>query len=259
MENSGKISSRSEMKKEDQWKMEDLYASDEVWEQKDIIRFSMNTEKGIFTIGDVNYSIQNKVEVFSNEKSIELTELGAEDVLSVVGLGNRLLSIVVTKGHGVLKLVNTGLFDDSLFNLGDRVYEKVSEGVSIEVPEGTYSLTVAKDGWGSTTEVTIVRGEVTEIDLDTIKGDGPKKGFVTFKINAEDVKMFIDYKEVDISEAVELVYGTHILEVSATGYTTWRGKIMVGSEISVIEITLEEENNQPVEPTEENKNTSANS
>ena len=33
MENSGKISSRSEMKKEDQWKMEDLYASDEVWEQ----------------------------------------------------------------------------------------------------------------------------------------------------------------------------------------------------------------------------------
>ena len=236
-----------------------VHISDEVWEQKDIIRFSMNTEKGIFTIGDVNYSIQNKVEVFSNEESIELTELREEDVLSVVGLGNRLLSIVVTKGHGVLKLVNTELFEGSLFNLGDRIYERVSEGVSIEVQEGAYSLTVAKDGWGSTTEVTIVRGEVTEIDLDTIKGDGPKKGLVTFKLNAEDTKVFIDYTEVDISEAVELVYGTHVLEISATGYTTWRGKIMVGSETSVIEITLEEETNQPVEPTEENKNTSTNS
>ena len=33
MENSGKISSRSAMKTDDQWKLEDLYASDEVWEQ----------------------------------------------------------------------------------------------------------------------------------------------------------------------------------------------------------------------------------
>ena len=77
-----------------------VHISDEVWEQKDIIRFSMNTEKGIFTIGDVNYSIQNKVEVFSNEEKIELTDLGKEDVLSVVGLGNRLLSIVVTREIG---------------------------------------------------------------------------------------------------------------------------------------------------------------
>ena len=236
-----------------------VHISDEVWEQKDIIRFSMNTEKGIFTIGDVNYSIQNKVEVFSNEEKIELTDLGKEDVLSVVGLGNRLLSIVVTRGHGTLKLVNTKMFDDSLFNFGDRIYEKVSEGVSIEVPEGTYSLTIAKDGWGSTAEVTIVRGEVTEIDLDTIKGEGPKTGLVTFKINVEDAKVSVDYKEVTYSEAIELVYGTHVLEISATGYTTWKGKIMVGSENSVIEIELEEDAEHPVESTEEEKNTPANS
>ena len=40
-----------------------VHISDEVWEQKDIRRFSINQEKGVFTIGDVNYSIKNKVEV----------------------------------------------------------------------------------------------------------------------------------------------------------------------------------------------------
>ena len=33
MNNGGKIPARCEMKKEDQWKIEDLYASDELWEQ----------------------------------------------------------------------------------------------------------------------------------------------------------------------------------------------------------------------------------
>ena len=213
-----------------------VHISDEVWEQKDIIRFSMNLTEGVFTIGDVNYSIKNKVEVFSNEEKIELTDLWEEDILSVVGMGNRILSIVVTRGHGSLKLVT-----DSLFNLGDLIYNKVSEGVLINVPEGTYDFTIAKDGWGSTTEITIVRGETTEIDLDTVKGDGPKKGKVTFSINVEDVKVRIDYKEVDHSQPVELVYGTHVLEISATGYTSWRGKIVVGSESSTIEIELEED------------------
>ena len=96
-----------------------LHISDEVWEKKDIIRFAVNMEEGVFTIGDDNYSVKNKVDVFSNEDKIQLTDLWEEDVLSVVGLGNRVLSVVVTRGHGELKLVNTELFKDSLFNFGD--------------------------------------------------------------------------------------------------------------------------------------------
>lgn len=232
-----------------------LHISDEVWEKKDIIRFAVNMEEGVFTIGDDNYSIKNKVDVFSNEDKIQLTDLWEEDVLSVVGLGNRVLSVVVTRGHGELKLVNTELFKDSLFNFGDQIFDKVSEGLVIHVPEGTYDFTVAKDGWGSTTEITIVRGEVTEVDLDSIKGDGPKKGKVTFHINVEDVKVRIDYKEVDHSQPVELVYGTHVLEISATGYTSWRGKIVVGAENSTIEIELVEEDTSSEDDKDTEKNT----
>ena len=228
-----------------------VHISDEIWEQKNVVRFSMDMEKGVFTIGDANYSIKNNVMVFSNTQQIELNDLWEEDVLNVVGQGTRILSIDVVKGHGTLKVVNTSLFNDSLLNLGDMRYEKVQEGLTIKVPEGTYALTVAKDGWGSTTEITINRGETTEIDLDTIKGDGPKKGKISFRINVEDVKVYIDYKEIDHTQPVEVVYGTHVLQISATGYTSWKGKIVVGAEESIIEIELEEDDSGAEKDTEE--------
>lgn len=226
----------------------ELHISDEVWEQKNIIRFSVNQKENIFTIGDVNYSMKGEVPVFSNGEQIDLEDLWEEDVLSVVGKGTQILSVNVEKGHGTLKFTNTALFKESLANIGDLMYVKVEEAVEFYVPEGKHNLTVAKDGWGSTTEITIVRGETLEIDLDTIKGDGPKKGTVIFKINVEDVKVRVDYKEVDVTKPVELVYGTHVLEISAEGYTSWKGKIVVGKESATIEIELEEKTEKPTEP-----------
>ena len=46
----------------------------------------------------------------------------------------------------------------------------------MQVPEGTYELTVANNGWGGSTQVTITRGQTTTVDLDKIKGKGPKTG-----------------------------------------------------------------------------------
>lgn len=215
--------------------------SDQVWEQEKIKRFSIDEEHGIFSIGGTNYSIRNKVVVFSNGEEISIGDLSENDVLSVVGLGNKLLSVNVTTGHGTLCLKNTELFDGSLLNLSDKMYAQISEGVSIEIPEGTYTLTVANDGWGSSREITISRGETTEIDLETMKGPGKKKGMISFRINVEDVKVYIDYELVDHTQAVELTYGTHTLEISASGYESWKKYLMVNSEEATLIIELDEE------------------
>lgn len=232
-----------------------VHLSDEVWEQKNIVRFSVNEEEGILNIGGENYSIRSKVAVFSQGKEITLSDLWEEDRITVVGQGRNVLSIDVERGHGTLRLVNTALFDGSLMNLGDRILEKISEGLSIKVAEGTYELTVAKDGWGSTTEVTIRRGELTEIDLETIKGEGPKKGTVTFQVNVEDAKVYIDHRLVDHTKPLELTYGTHVLEISANGYTGWRKKLLVQSEEATIIVELEKEQETEKEPDESEKET----
>ncbi len=230
--------------------------SSQVWEQEKIKRFSIDEKHGVFSIGETNYSIQNKVVVFSDDKEIPIGDLSENDVLTVVGLGNRILSVNVTTGHGTLVLKNTELFDGSLLNLSDKMYAQISEGVTLELPEGVYTLTVANDGWGGSREITISRDKTTEIDLETLKGPGKKKGMISFQINVEDVKVYIDYELVDHTQAVELTYGTHTLEISAPGYESWKKYLMVNSQEATLIIELEEESEDGGESEESSEDTS---
>lgn len=214
--------------------------SDEVWEQKKVKRFTVDEERGVFTIANTNYSIQEKVVVFSNEQIVSVSELTENDTLTVVGLGNKILSINVTTGHGNLLLRNTELFDGSLLKLNDDMFAEISPDMTMEVPEGTYTLTVANDGWGSSREVVINRGETTEVDLDSMKGEGKKKGLISFRIDVEEVKVYVDYELVDHTQPVEITYGTHTLVVKASGYADWKKYLMVNSEEATLMIELEE-------------------
>lgn len=225
----------------------EIQLSDEVWEYEKIHRFSVKEEEGVFTIADTKYSIRDKVYVFSNSEPIALAELSEEDILTVVGVDKKILSIVVTTGHGTLALTNTKLFEDSFLQLNNDIFVLISDSMEIEVPEGVYTLKVANDGWGGTTEIEILRDERTEIDLDTLKGEGKKKGIVNFEIDVEDVEVYIDNKKVDHTQAVEVTYGTHVLKIEASGYDTWKKYLSVNSEEATITIELAEESEEETE------------
>ena len=111
----------------------------------------------------------------------------------------------------------------------------------MQVAEGTYELTVANNGWGGSTEVTITRGQTTTVDLDAIKGKGPKSGKVRFLIDVTGSVLLIDDKEVDYSDPVKLTYGQHTIAVYADGYDVWRRNLYVNSKKSTIIINLMDE------------------
>ena len=212
-----------------------VYLSDEVWEQTKIRRFSIDTQKGVFSIAGTNYSIKEKVFIFSDDKQLSFSDLSDNDVLTVVGIGKKILSVSVTTGHGTLSLANTQLFEGSLLKLNSDIYAEVTKDMQMELPEGTYTLTVANDGWGSSREITIKRGEDTKVDLDTMKGPGKKKGQISFVVNVEGAKIYVDGKLVDHSSPVELTYGTHKIQIVAPGYDVWKRYLVVNSaEASII-------------------------
>ena len=235
--------------------IKEMQLSDQVWEQEGIKRFSIDTEKGIFTIADSRYSIQDKVILFSNGIQTSFSAISKDDILTVVGMDKKILAIIVTTGHGTLALRNTDLFTNSFLQLNQNIFAMITGDMDMDLPEGTYTLKVANDGWGGTTEIEIKRGEKTEIDLDTLKGEGKKKGFITFEINAEDVVVRIDNEKIDPTKPVELTYGTHLLEVKAEGYIAWKKYLYVNSAEATIEIELEEEETDSEEETEETMNT----
>ncbi len=224
--------------KDSDGKLKMVRICDDVWEYPDITRYSVDEERGIFTIADTKYSFDSDLFVVSNGEQIRLSALNELDEIRVIGIGKQLLSVTVTTGHGELKLENTSLFDGSYIQIGDKIFAEVTPNMTMDIPEGTYLVTVANNGYGGSTEIVVERNETTVVDLDTLKGEGPKFGSILFAIDVADATLRIDGKEVDYSQAQELQYGIHSIIVNADGYDAYSKKLFVNSAEATILIEL---------------------
>ena len=209
--------------------------SDKVWEQTEIKNYKVNTEDEMLTIGQTKYHLLDSTKVFSGDNPSDLTLVGANDILTVVGQEKNILSVNITTGHGTIELMNTSKFDNSMIEIGTKVITNISgEGMKIEVAEGNYRLTVANNGYGGSMDVTVNRDQTTVVDLSQLEGEGPKKCTITFTSTVENAKIYLDNQEVNAGESVTVNYGRHSLKVVADGYDTWNKTLIVNSESAEI-------------------------
>ena len=225
-------------KKDGEGRLMQAQIADEVWEYSDITKYSVDTERGIFKIADSKYSYDADLFVESNGEKIRLSDLNEKDKIRVVGIGTKILSVSVTTGQGILELKNTSVFEGSFIQVGSKIFAQITHNMKLEIPEGTYTVTVANEGYGGSTEVEIARGEVCTLDLDELKGEGPKTGSITFYIDVEGATLSIDGDTVDYSAPVVLTYGVHELHAEADGYDDFDKKLFVNSAAANIDISL---------------------
>jgi len=198
--------------------------------------------------------------VVSGGENIALSDIKEEDELRIIGMNKEILSVTVTTGQGTIALKNTELFEGSFIQIGNKIFAEITGEIQLDVPEGIHMVTVANKGYGGSMEYEVLRDEVTEIDLDELKGEGPKKGDITFKIvttdenDDADILFKVDGKEVDCDEPIELAYGIHSIAAEAFGYETYAKKLFVNSEAATIRIALDiETSSSTTEPSEEEK------
>ncbi|MCR5415303.1 MAG: hypothetical protein K6E79_00735 [Pseudobutyrivibrio sp.] len=215
--------------------------ADSVWVHEDLSKYTINTDKDMITIGDSNYKITGKTKIYSDTEKILLSDIGKDDILTVIGKDKEIISIAVTTGHGYIQLTNTELFNNSLIFIGDKIVSMIYGSDVLEVPEGTYPITVANDGWGGTAEYTVNRNETTEINLEDLKGEGPSYCELTFLVTVPSTYVYIDGEMVDINEPVMVKYGNHKLVVQCAGYTSWNKTLVVNSKSATITLAMEEE------------------
>lgn len=218
--------------------LEKVEQSADAWEMDDIGKFSYNEEDKIFTIGDTKYSYDEELQVFSGDAAIELSAVTRQDTLRIQGIDRKVLSVSVTTGHGVIQLVNTQALEGGWLSLNHKNYYKITENMQLEVPEGTYELTVAGNGYGGSTEVAVTRNEQTSVDVDSIKGEDPKYCTLTFAVDVAGALMYIDGSQVDYTQPLQLQYGIHSIQITADGYDTWSKRLYVNSPEAQIEIAL---------------------
>ena len=215
-----------------------IQKSDKVWTNDTVTNFSVDKDKSMFKIGGSSYRLGERTMIFSGSDVIDTDSLTAQDKLAVVGIDKDIVSISVTTGHGTLQLSNTSLFEGSFLQLGDRIFAEITKDMSLDVPEGSYTLAVANNGWGDSTDIEIKRGEITKVNLNDLKGEGPKKSRILFEVDVQSAKIYVDDSEIDYTNPVEITYGKHKLKVTADGYDTWTRTLYVNSKEATIQITI---------------------
>lgn len=215
-----------------------IQKSDKVWTNDTVTNFSVDKDKSMFKIGGSSYRLGERTMIFSGSDVIDTDSLTAQDKLAVVGIDKDIVSISVTTGHGTLQLSNTSLFEGSFLQLGDRIFAEITKDMSLDVPEGSYTLAVANNGWGDSTDIEIKRGEITKVNLNDLKGEGPKKSRILFEVDVQSAKIYVDGSEIDYTSPVEITYGKHTLKVTADGYDTWTRTLYVNSKEATIQITI---------------------
>ena len=239
--------------------LESIQKSKDVWEFDDVEVFDLNGFTQVLNINDTNYRLTENTQVFSNDIEGSLTDIGEDDVLKVIGLDKEILSISVTTGHGYLTLSNTDKFEGSLIYVGNKIITTVTKDMTITVPEGSYDVTVANDGYGGTKTVDVVRNETTLLDLAELEGEGPKTCKLTVAAAVEGAEIYLDGSQIESGKEIEVKYGKHTLMISVEGYDTWSRTLYVNSPTAEITVDPTESDDTSSSSSDSSSNSSSSS
>ena len=221
--------------------LKSMQISDQAWYYENVTDYKIDTDRGVVSFGGTNYSYREGLPVFSAGIQEQLSQVGSGNSIRIVGKDKEILSMTVTTGQGSITLQNTELFEGGWLNLDNRIYLKITKDMTIDVEEGNHTLTVTGDGYGDTKEIQVKRNETLLVDLDTLKGEGPKYCSLSFEFGVEGTTVFLDGEEVDTTTPVQVKYGTHVLQARATGYDTWTRKLVVNSAKAILVIDVSQE------------------
>lgn len=234
--------------------LSEVQLSDEAWVYEDITRFSVNEEKNMLMIADRKYRYKDNTYVFSGDEKVDMTGIRQGDTLTVVGIDKQILSVNITTAQGTLALKNTTLFEGSFLQLGKKIFTEITPDLTLQVPEGKYTLTVANNGWGGSKKIKIKRGKTTTVDLNELKGEGPQYGKIKFSIDVEDALLLVDGKQTETGKTLKLTYGSHDVTVYADGYDVWKRNLYVNSPEATIIIKLKDEEDSESSGTSSSQN-----
>lgn len=235
-------------------KLVELLISEEAWENTMAVNIDVDYEKKIFTIGSSSYAYDDNIFIYSDGSELDIRELSGIDELTVRGYDKKVLSVVVDKGHGYIRLKDEDNFVDGLIEVGSNIMTKVTEDMIIAAPEGEYLVTVSKNGKGGEKTVKVSRGIESIVSFADFEQPVERSGSVNFIVTPEDAKalLYVDGVKTEYTDLVRMTYGDHKIAFKSNNYDTYSKTITISSAYTTINVNMGEEESEE-ESTKENE------
>ena len=236
-------------------KLTGIQVSDTTWTYTDVRKFSFDEHKKIMMIGDEAYKFTKALRIYSLNAEAQIMDITEMDTLTVRGIDKEVLSVVIDKGHGYVRVLNDAYFVGGWIEIGQDIIKPVTEDMLIPVGEGEHLIKVTNRGYAGEEEVRVSRDKETKLDLSKIEIEEVAIGHVQFKIDPDYARLYIDDEITEFEERVPLEFGVHSIRVECAGYNTIHSNIKVGSDYAEIDITMDEESEDNVSTSSTQKTT----
>lgn len=209
------------------------------WTYENVKKMKMDTERGVIQLGSSRYGFTENLVYVGDNEIINLSDLSSKDQLTIKGIGENVYSIIVTRGHGMIRFTNIRDFIGGTVYIGASTYKTVKgEPFNLIMREGTYKVVMQNGELVGTKKVTVERDQEVTVDMSEFKISKARIGTVSFKINPYGADLYINGKATDYSKPITLNYGNHTLIVKLAGYKTFSGVLTVGQSEQEIEVNL---------------------
>lgn len=215
--------------------------TDKAWEYKKVSKWTMDKSMKSIKVGSQSYSYNNNFLVFYNGQEIDTNTLSEKDELTIKGIDGQAYSMIVTKGHGYIKLSNYDAFLGGTIEVGYDTIQEIKSDMVIVVREGEYKVLLKNKGIESSKYVYVLPGEEATLDMSEYKVDLIRSGTIAFTIAPYGEKLTIDGTSYSYKDPVTLPFGNYEVQVESEGYKTYLGKLTVEEAHQTVTISLEED------------------
>lgn len=226
---------------QDSSKLVKLQISKDAWEYQGVGNLTIKKADRVMEIADSRYQYDDRLVIAGEGELINLMDINDKDELTIKGVGEKIWSIIVTKGHGYIRLKNYEDFVNGSIEVGYDIMIPIVKDMLIVAREGDYKITLEKDELKGSKHINVLRDQEIILDMSEYRKEVKKVGSVDFLVQPYGGLLYVDGKEADYEDPIELIYGEHVIEVKLRGYSSYLGMLEVDESSKIVSINLAEE------------------
>lgn len=203
----------------------------------EIKKFIYRPAENKATYNGISLDVSAYAQVFDGDQQMALVDINTEDEVTLSVWNGTLLSVIITKGHGYVRLLNQGTYVGGFVEIGKDVIVPVTADMLVAVGEGDYTLRINKNGYSGEKKIRVIRDREMTVDLSDI---AIPSGTVTFSVTPEDAPAEIRVDGNAITDRTFTgLYGEHTLAIQAEGYDDFRGSFKISETMKTFRVTLQ--------------------